>query len=86
MAFIAYWDKARNDLDIAIDGVVIKVDNIDLQEELGLRAKSPRWAIAYKFQAEQKFTRLNGVEFNVGRTGAITPVACWNPWNSPAPP
>jgi DNA ligase (NAD+) len=79
MAFIAYWDKARNELDIAIDGVVIKVDNLDLQEELGLRAKSPRWAIAYKFQAEQKFTRLNGVEFNVGRTGAITPVALLEP-------
>ena len=79
MDFIAHWDKARYDLDIAMDGVVIKVDNIDLQEELGLRAKSPRWAIAYKFQAEQKFTRLNGVEFNVGRTGAVTPVALLEP-------
>lgn len=79
MAYIAHWDQARHTLDIAIDGVVIKVDNIDLQEELGLRAKSPRWAIAYKFQAEQKFTRLNGVEFNVGRTGAITPVALLEP-------
>lgn len=79
MAFIAHWDKARYDLDIAIDGVVIKVDDIDLQEELGLRAKSPRWAIAYKFQAQQKFTRLNGIEFNVGRTGAVTPVALLEP-------
>ncbi len=75
MDYIAYWDSARYDLDIAIDGVVIKVDNIDLQEEMGLRSKSPRWAIAYKFQAEQKFTRLYGVEFHVGRTGAVTPVA-----------
>jgi DNA ligase (NAD+) len=79
MAFIAHWDRERHHLDIGMDGVVIKVDNIDLQEEMGLRAKSPRWAIAYKFQAEQKFTRLNGVEFNVGRTGAVTPVALLEP-------
>ena len=79
MDYIAYWDRARYDLDIAIDGVVIKVDNIDLQEEMGLRSKSPRWAIAYKFQAEQKFTRLHGVEFHVGRTGAVTPVALLDP-------
>jgi DNA ligase (NAD+) len=79
MDFIDHWDKARHDLDIAIDGVVIKVDDLGLQEELGLRAKSPRWAIAYKFQAERKFTRLNGVEFNVGRTGAVTPVALLQP-------
>lgn len=79
MDFIAHWEQARHALDIAIDGVVIKVDNIDLQEEMGLRAKSPRWAIAYKFQAEQKFTLLQGVEFNVGRTGAVTPVALLEP-------
>lgn len=79
MAFIEYWDRARHDLEIGIDGVVIKVDSIDLQEEMGLRAKSPRWAIAYKFPAEQKFTRLNDVEFNVGRTGAVTPVAILAP-------
>lgn len=79
MAFIEHWDRARHDLEIGIDGVVIKVDNIDLQEEMGLRAKSPRWAIAYKFPAEQKFTRLNDVEFNVGRTGAVTPVAILDP-------
>lgn len=79
MDFIAHWDKARHGLDFAIDGVVIKVDNIDLQEELGLRSKSPRWAIAYKFRAERKFTRLNGVEFHVGRTGAVTPVALLEP-------
>ena len=79
MDYISHWDRARYDLDIAIDGVVIKVDNIDLQEEIGLRSKSPRWAIAYKFQAEQKFTRLYGVEFHVGRTGAVTPVALLDP-------
>lgn len=79
MGFIAHWEKARHQLDIAIDGVVIKVDDIGLQEELGLRAKSPRWAISYKFPAENKATRLNGVEFNVGRTGAITPVALLQP-------
>jgi len=79
MEYIAYWEHARHELDIAIDGVVIKVDNLDLQEEMGLRAKSPRWAIAYKFQAEQKFTLLQGVEFNVGRTGAVTPVAMLDP-------
>lgn len=79
MAFITHWDKARHDLDIAIDGVVIKVDDVELQQEIGLRAKSPRWAIAYKFQAERKFTRLIGVEFNVGRTGAVTPVALLEP-------
>lgn len=79
MAYIAHWDRARHELDIAIDGVVIEVDNIDLQEEMGLRSKSPRWAIAYKFQAEQKFTRLHGVEFHVGRTGAVTPVALLDP-------
>lgn len=79
MAFISYWDGARHQLPIAMDGVVIKVDDLGIREELGLRAKSPRWAIAYKFPAENKATRLNGVEFNVGRTGAITPVALLEP-------
>lgn len=79
MAFINYWDQARHHLPIAMDGVVIKVDDLSVREELGLRAKSPRWAIAYKFPAENKATRLNGVEFNVGRTGAITPVALLEP-------
>lgn len=79
MEFIAHWDRERHHLEIGIDGVVIKVDSLPLQEELGLRAKSPRWAIAYKFPAEQKFTKLLGVEFFVGRTGAVTPVAVLDP-------
>lgn len=75
MAFIDHWDKARHQLEMDIDGIVIKVDDLRIQEELGLTAKSPRWAIAYKFQAEQAVTRLNNVAYQVGRTGAITPVA-----------
>ncbi|HRO38623.1 MAG TPA: NAD-dependent DNA ligase LigA [Flavobacteriales bacterium] len=77
--FIAFWEEQRHHIDIGMDGVVIKVDSLDLQDELGLRAKSPRWAIAYKFPAEQKYTPLLDVEFNVGRTGAITPVAVLEP-------
>ena len=75
MAFINYWDQARHHLPIAMDGVVIKVDDLSVREELGLRAKSPRWAIAYKYKAESKSTKLLGVTFQVGRTGAVTPVA-----------
>ncbi len=75
MAFIDHWNTARHQLEMDIDGIVIKVDDVRVQEELGLTAKSPRWAIAYKFQAEQAITRLNGVSYQVGRTGAITPVA-----------
>ncbi len=75
MAFIDHWDKARYQLEMDIDGIVIKVDDLRIQEELGMTAKSPRWAIAYKFQAEQAATRLNDVVYQVGRTGAITPVA-----------
>ena len=75
MAFIDHWDKARHGLEMDIDGIVIKVDDLRIQEELGLTAKSPRWAIAYKFQAEQATTRLNNVAYQVGRTGAVTPVA-----------
>ncbi len=75
MAFIDHWDKERHLLEMDIDGIVIKVDDLHVQEELGLTAKSPRWAIAFKFQAEQATTRLNDVVYQVGRTGAITPVA-----------
>ncbi|MEO8069463.1 MAG: NAD-dependent DNA ligase LigA [Flavobacteriales bacterium] len=75
MRFIERWDKERHTIELATDGIVIKVDNLDVQAELGFTAKSPRWAIAYKFQAEQAITRLNGVSFQVGRTGAVTPVA-----------
>ncbi|MCB0792178.1 MAG: NAD-dependent DNA ligase LigA [Flavobacteriales bacterium] len=79
MAFIDHWDKHRHSLEMDIDGIVIKVDDLDIQDELGMTAKSPRWAIAYKFQAEQALTRLERVTFQVGRTGAITPVAELDP-------
>ncbi|NNE55631.1 MAG: NAD-dependent DNA ligase LigA, partial [Flavobacteriales bacterium] len=73
--FIEHWDSARHDLPFEIDGIVIKVDNYDHQTRLGMTAKSPRWAIAYKFKAESMSTRLNAITYQVGRTGAITPVA-----------
>ncbi len=75
MEFIAYWDKQRENLPFEIDGVVIKVNNYDAQQELGFTAKSPRWAIAYKFKTEREETLLESVVFQVGRTGSITPVA-----------
>lgn len=73
--FISHWDKARHQLPFATDGVVMKVNNFNDQQELGFTAKSPKWAIAYKFPAEAQSTKLNAVVYQVGRTGAITPVA-----------
>ncbi len=73
--FIAHWDRARFDLPFATDGVVIKVNSYGAQRDLGFTAKAPKWAVAYKFKAEQVATRLMSVDFQVGRTGAITPVA-----------
>ena len=75
MAFINYWDVERKNLPVATDGVVLKVNSVRQQEVLGYTAKVPRWAIAYKFKAEQALTRLNSVSFQVGRMGTVTPVA-----------
>lgn len=77
--YITYWDTERKNLPIATDGIVLKVNNLNQQKELGYTAKSPRWAIAYKFQAEKACTRLNSVSYQVGRTGAVTPVANLDP-------
>ncbi|HRG02102.1 MAG TPA: NAD-dependent DNA ligase LigA [Bacteroidia bacterium] len=77
--FINYWDKKRFDLPYDIDGIVIKVNNYKQQQNLGFTAKSPRWAIAYKFKAEQVSTELQSISYQVGRTGAITPVANLQP-------
>jgi DNA ligase (NAD+) len=77
--YINYWDKHRHDLPYETDGVVIKVNNLQHQDELGYTAKSPRWAMAYKFKAEQVTTILNSITYQVGRTGAITPVANLEP-------
>lgn len=77
--FIRFWDKERKNLPVATDGIVIKVNSLKQQKNLGFTAKSPRWAIAYKFKAEQACTRLNTVTFQVGRTGAVTPVANLDP-------
>lgn len=79
MAFIQHWDKHRHELPFDIDGVVIKVDEHRFYDELGNTAKSPRWAIAFKFAAEEAITKLNHVTYQVGRTGAITPVAELDP-------
>jgi DNA ligase (NAD+) len=78
-AFIRFWNTERKNLPVATDGIVIKVDSILQQKNLGFTAKSPRWAIAYKYKAEQACTRLDSVSFQVGRTGAVTPVANLDP-------
>ncbi|MDR1201118.1 MAG: NAD-dependent DNA ligase LigA [Tannerellaceae bacterium] len=78
-AYLSYWNIERKNLPVATDGVVLKVNSLLQQKNLGFTAKSPRWAIAYKFQAEQAATRLNSVSFQVGRTGAVTPVANLEP-------
>lgn len=79
MEFISYWDEHRHNLPYETDGVVVKVNSLQHQEELGYTAKSPRWAMAYKFKAEQVFTVLDYISYQVGRTGAITPVANLEP-------
>ena len=79
LEYVDYWDENRHNLPYEIDGVVVKVNNLYQQDELGFTAKAPRWAMAYKFKAEQVSTRLNEITYQVGRTGAITPVANLEP-------
>ncbi|GLO65218.1 DNA ligase (NAD(+)) LigA [Oceanobacillus sp. E9] len=77
--YVNYWTEHRNDLSYEIDGIVIKVDSLDQQDELGFTAKSPRWAIAYKFPAEEAMTTLRDIELSIGRTGVVTPTAILDP-------
>ena len=77
--YIEFWDKRKNDLNFEIDGIVIKVNNLDLQKELGYTSKFPRWAIAYKFATERVETKLLNIEYQIGRTGVVTPVAILEP-------
>lgn len=79
ISFINYWDEHRDELDFDIDGIVIKVNRLDLQDQLGFTAKSPRWAIAYKYKAKEAETVLLSIDYQVGRTGAVTPVANLKP-------
>lgn len=79
LSFIAHWETERHNLPYEIDGIVIKVDELDAQNELGFTAKSPRWAISYKYKAEQAITKLLSIDFQVGRTGVVTPVANLEP-------
>ena len=79
LAFIEEWQDKRHDLEYETDGVVVKVDSVALQEQLGFVSRSPRWAVAYKFPAEQVTTRLESIEVYVGRKGALTPVAHVSP-------
>ena len=79
LEYVKHWDLRRMDLPLETDGVVIKVNNLEQQERLGFTAKSPRWAIAYKYKAQSTSTKLNGVTYQVGRTGAVTPVAMLEP-------
>ncbi|CDQ41720.1 MULTISPECIES: NAD-dependent DNA ligase LigA [Virgibacillus] len=79
LEYVDYWTTERPNLNYEIDGIVIKVDDLAQQEELGFTAKSPRWAIAYKFPAEEAVTKLTDIELNVGRTGVVTPTAILNP-------
>jgi DNA ligase (NAD+) len=79
MEYISYWDTERKNLPVATDGIVLKVNDLSTQQELGYTAKSPRWAIAYKFPAEKQLTRLNAITYQVGRTGVVTPVANLEP-------
>ena len=77
--YIEYWDTARKELPFATDGIVVKVNELDLQRQLGMTAKSPRWATAWKFRPEQALTQLRSIDYQVGRTGALTPVANLDP-------
>ncbi len=79
MDFISYWDLKRKELPVATDGIVLKVNSLQQQEELGYTAKNPRWAIAYKFPAEKQLTTLRSISYQVGRTGVVTPVANLDP-------
>lgn len=79
LEYVEYWENERPNLNYEIDGIVIKVDNLEQQEELGFTAKNPRWAIAYKFPAEEVITTLREIELSVGRTGVITPTAVLDP-------